>query len=105
MIAMGEGAFIVALTVAAVLLAVWFDLRFDETRPKSPSRRIVHSGVAYILLQASMAVLTRVDDAGVSSVAMAAAVFAFFLPTLVYASLTGLWLIRSVAEVARAPRP
>jgi hypothetical protein len=101
---MGEGLFMLALSAAAVVLAVWLDLRVGESRPKSPSRRIVHSGVAYILLQASMAVLRYVDDAGASSIGMATAVFVFFLPTLVYAFLTGLWLVRSVAELARAPR-
>jgi hypothetical protein len=35
---------------------------------------------------------------------MATAVFAVFLPALVYAFLAGIWLVRTVAEVARAPR-
>jgi hypothetical protein len=105
MTAMHETAFMLALTAAAIVLALWVDLRVGDSRPKSPSRRILHSAVAYLLLQAAMSVLSHVDDAGASSVAMTAAVFACFLPTLVYAFLTGLWLIRSVAEVARAPRP
>jgi hypothetical protein len=104
MSAMSQGAFMLALTAAAVLLAVWLDLRVGGSRPRSPSRRIVHAAVAYVLLQASMAILSYVDDAGASSLGMTAAVFVFFLPTLVYAFLAGLWLLRSVAEVARAPR-
>jgi hypothetical protein len=102
--AMGEGSFMLALTVAAAMLAFWLDVRFDGVRPKSPSRRILHSGAAYILLQASMGVLRYIDDAGTSSAGMALAVLAIFLPALVYAFLTGIWLLRAVAEVARAPR-
>jgi len=101
---MGEGAFIIVLTAAALVLAGWFDVRVGDSRPKSPSHRILHSGVAYILLQASMAILRYVDDAGAASSGMAVAVLAVFLPALVYAFLSGLWLLRTVAEVARAPR-
>ena len=101
---MDEGAFIIVLTVAALVLALWLDVRFGDSRPKSPTQRILHSGVAYILLQASMAILRYVDDAGAASSGMAVTVLAVFLPALVYAFLTGIWLLRTVAEVARAPR-
>ena len=93
-----------ALTLGALVLAVWVDVCIGDARPRSPSKRILHSGAAYIALQASMGILRYVDDGGASSPAMATAVLAVFLPALVYAFLTGIWLVRTVAEVARAPR-
>ena len=101
---MDENVFMAALTGAALVLAVWSDFRFGALRPTSPSRRIVHAAIAYVVLQAAMAVLRKVDDGGAASPAMAAAVFTVFLPALVYSFLTAIWLLRSVAELANAPR-
>ena len=101
---MDENVFMAALVGAALLLAFWCDLRFGGLRPSGPSRRIVHAAVAYVVLQVAVAVVGKVDHGGELSPAMLVAVLAVFLPALVYSFLTGMWLLRTLAEATSAAR-
>jgi hypothetical protein len=57
-----------------------------------------------IVLQASVGALYLVHGIGISQSLFMVAVFVLFLPALVYALLTGLWLIRTVAELGHSFR-
>ncbi len=92
------------LALGAFLLAAWVDTRFEGRRPATPRRRAVHIAVSCILLQlASIGTgLLVPEQAGAAR--QLTAVFVVLLPLLVYAFLSGLWLIRSIAEAGLARR-
>jgi hypothetical protein len=97
-------SFPVTLALGAFLLAVWVDARFEDRRPSTPRRRAVHIAVSCILLQSASigAGLLVPDNAGAAS--QLAVVFVLLLPVMVYAFVSGLWLIRSIAEAGLARR-
>lgn len=93
-----------SLAIGAVLLAVWADSRFENRRPASPTSRIVHAGVAYLLVR-----IVPVAAGGLASVDQPswqrlAVVFVVILPSLVYAFMAALWLLRTLADIARIVR-
>ena len=97
---MGEVDFSLALTIAAGLLAAWLDLRIgDARRPGTPALRLAHVAASMFALFGSVGVLYLVH--GIPQLAFMAVVLAVFLPALVYVLLAGLWLLRTLAELAR----
>jgi hypothetical protein len=98
---MGGMGFTVALAVGGFLLASWVDGKVGESRPGTPARLTVHVVAGFVILQASAGVLYLVEAGGVGFLA---ALLGLFLPALVYALLTGLWLIRMLAEIRRLAR-
>jgi hypothetical protein len=92
------------LVVGAFLLAVWVDVRVGDARPESPVRRVAHVIVAFVLLEASVGVLYLVHAATIPQVAFMGVVLAVFLPALTYSLLTGMWLVRTLVEIARLAR-
>ena len=80
-----------ALAVGGFLLASWVDAKVGESRPESPMKRIGLCLVGVLYLFDSQAGLM-------------AGVFGLFLPALVFAMLTGLWLIRMLADIAGLAR-
>jgi hypothetical protein len=101
---MGGDAFVVLLAIGALLVAVWLDHRLGERRPSSPVRRVAHAVAAFVVLQLATAgsayVVHRNPTLGHELIAL----FALFLPSLIYAFLSGLWLMRTLADVARLAR-
>ena len=100
----GAMNFVQALAVGAFLLAVWCDVRLSEHRPATLLRRFVHVAVSGVLLQLACVGVALVGptDAGVAR--QLTAVFAVLMPALVYAFLTALWLMRTLAEAGLARR-
>jgi hypothetical protein len=92
------------LVVGAFLLAVWVDARVGESRPESPGRRVAHVLVAFVLLQASVGVLYLVDSFSIPQMAFMGVVLSVFLPALTYSLLSGMWLVRTLVEIARLAR-
>jgi hypothetical protein len=98
---MGGTTLTLALAGGGLLLASWVDAKIgDSRRPESPMKRIGLCLVGVLLLQASAASLYLVE----SQAAIMAAVFGLFLPALVFAMVTGLWLLRLLAEIANVAR-
>jgi hypothetical protein len=90
-----------ALAGGGLLLASWVDAKVgDSRRPESPMKRIGLCFVGLLLVQASAGSLYLFD----SQVGLMAGVFGLFLPTLVFAMLTGLWLLRMLADIAGLAR-
>jgi hypothetical protein len=97
---MGGTNFTIALAGGALLLASWVDAKVGDSRPQSPMKRIGLCFAGVLLLQASVGGLYMFD----SQAALMAAVLGLFLPALVFAILTGLWLIRMLADIAGLAR-
>ena len=97
---MGGQAFTIGLVLAGVLLASWVDAKVGDARPDSPKKRFVHVALGLILLEGSVGLLYLVAGAGASPPLFLLAVFALFLPALVYVVLTALWLLRMLADFA-----
>jgi hypothetical protein len=96
--------FTIGLTCAAFLLAVWADARWAAYRPSRLGWRIAHFAAAFVLLQLA-AILGGVivpDDPALGPQLTAA--FAVVLPALVYTFVSGLWLLRTLAEAGLARR-
>jgi hypothetical protein len=101
---MGLLNFAVALAVGAAVLACWLDVRLERARPASFTVRIGHAVAAYVVLRATTVVSHGLVGSGASASKLFAVVFVVVLPGLVYAFLAGLWLMRTLAEVARLSR-
>jgi hypothetical protein len=100
---MGELAFAAALGAGAALISVWTDLQLHAHRPKSIQIRFLHACIAFVLLQVAVAVAARIAGTGATREERIAAIFLLLLPSLVYAFLALLWLLRTLAETARSP--
>jgi hypothetical protein len=97
-------SFVVGLTIAAALLAVWVDSRFASHRPESLARRTIHILVAFLTLQAANFGSHFVIGEHSGDALRVLVVFLLFLPTLVYTFLSGLWLMRTLAEMHSTAR-
>ncbi len=83
---MSNGTFVLVLTVAAALLALWLDLRLPRLAPPSLARVLFHVGFAFVTLQLFAALA--------ATLTIYVALFGIVLPMLTYAFLTGIWFIR-----------
>jgi hypothetical protein len=101
---MGGIDFTFALAAAGFLLASWVDARVGDSRPESPAKRIGLCLAGVLVLQASVGALYLVEGAGASEAGLLLGVFGIFLPALVFAFLTGLWLMRTLADIAGLAR-
>jgi hypothetical protein len=101
---MGGIDFTLALVTGAVLLAGWVDARVGDSRPESPMRRMGHVLVGLAVMEGSVGALYLVQAAGPPQAVFMVAVLGLFLPALVYVLLAGLWLLRTLAEIARLAR-
>jgi hypothetical protein len=90
-----------ALAVGAAVLACWVDVRLERARPASSTARIGHALAAFAVVRATTVVSHSIVGSGAPASKLLAVVFVVVLPALVYAFLAGLWLMRTLAEVAR----
>jgi len=97
-------SFAAALAVGAVLMAGWLDVRFDGRRPASLMRRAIHLGIGVAVLQATSAGLDYLLGANPGHLREMSVVFLVLLPSMTYAFLGGLWLMRTLAEVVGPAR-
>jgi len=98
----GAVSFVQALAVGSFLLAIWCDTRLSEHRPATLTRRVVHVAVSGVLLQVAAIGVTLVGPTDAGAARQLTAVFVVLMPALVYAFLTGLWVIRTLAEAGLA---
>jgi hypothetical protein len=99
----GGASLIAGLPIGAVLLGVWLDIRLDTRRPADPMRRIGHALAAFVAIKVAVALLTLLH-AHMSQPVLLLGLFALFVPALTYACVTGLWLLRTLVDVARLVR-
>jgi hypothetical protein len=96
------GIFPISLAIGSALLSIWADFRLERFRPSAPASRVGHAAAAYLVLQLVVAATSTLDHA--SAFAQLSALFLLVLPCLVYAFLAGVWLMRTLADVAVARR-
>jgi hypothetical protein len=96
--------FALALVAGSVALAAWLDVRLERHRPESPSARIMHAMAAWIALRVTAAVSAGLAGSDGPAVKTLGVLLLVVLPGLVYAFLSGLWLARTLADVARLSR-
>ncbi len=94
--------FTFGLTLGAGLLAAWLDSRLGDARPGTPTVRLVHACLSVVALFGSVGLLYLVH--GVPQAVFMMAVLTVFLPTLVYALLAGLWMVRTLADIGPLAR-
>ena len=97
-------SFVVGLTIAAALLALWVDTRFESRRPESLKRRAVHVVLAFAALQAANFGSHFLIGAHAGDTRRLIVVFCLFVPSIVYTFLSGLWLMRTLAEMRSTAR-
>jgi heme A synthase len=101
---MGGASLSVGVAIGAVLLAVWLDIRLEARRPTDPMRRIGHGLAAFVVLEIAVGLLAYAQAAHMAQPMLLVGFFALFVPALAYACLTGLWLLRTLIDVARLVR-
>lgn len=97
-------SFVAGLTIAAALLAVWIDCLADNRRPKSLKRRAAHVVAAFAVLQGANFAFTLIAGDRAGDLRTVLLVFFLFLPSIVYTFLSGLWLMRTLAEMRSTAR-
>jgi hypothetical protein len=93
---MSAAGLLLCFTVGAALLALWCDERFPRLAPPSLKRRIVHMGAAIVAAQFLAPTAMRL--LGSSTPMLLTGLVALFLPALVYAFLTSVWVLRELAS-------
>src|SRR4051812_34905371 len=101
---MTGSAFQFVLPIGAAALAAWIDVRLDDRRPSSPIRRAIYAFAACGLLEVATIVFSRLGAPDAPFAQRFGALFLCLVPGLVLAFLTGLWLMRTLADVARLAR-
>jgi hypothetical protein len=101
---MAGSAFQLVLPIGAAVLAVWIDVRFDARRPESPIRRAVYAFAACGVLELATMVFSRLGAPDAPLAQRFAALFFCLVPCIVFAFLTGIWLMRTLSDVARLAR-
>jgi hypothetical protein len=93
---------VVSLTLGAAPLALWAFIRLDRLAPKGFGASAVHIGLSLVLLNVAGPILMRpIHGDGESVTRTLVALFAVFLPALVYVFLSGLWALSGLARRLR----
>lgn len=92
---MGHSATLLLFAVGGALLALWLDVRFPDLPPSRMTVRLVHVGAAFAVVDVvAPGAVQLIVGAGDSSARVAAALVGALLPALVYAFLSGIWMLR-----------
>jgi hypothetical protein len=97
---MGAVAFAWLFACGALLLAGWVDWRFAGRRPGSPQRRVVHAAIAFVVLKLAGSAYVGITHAPAHGSLSLVALLLLYLPCLVYALVVGIWLLRTLVDVA-----
>ncbi len=97
-------SFAAPFTLSAALLAGWLDWRLGKRRPVSLMYCMGHAAAAFAVLQLATAGSGYVAGASAAAERRLTVVFVLLLPSLVYCFLATIWLMRTLAEVARLAR-
>ena len=95
-------AYTLTLTLGAAVLAFWLDARFPGLRPKTAAQGLIHAAIGVFTMFGAAGLLQLVY--GIPDKALMAMVLGVFLPSLVYALLAGLWMLRALANLTLAGR-
>ena len=88
---MSSATFIIGLGIGAFLLAFWVQLRFPSLAPETIGWAVFHLAVTTVFAQLTKVVFASVEFQPLGTMVL---VFGLALPTLIYAFLSGMWIIR-----------
>lgn len=92
---MTSPALVLLITLGAAMLALWTDVRWSALAPRRSGVRVVHAVAALVAAQFLVPALMELVIPDGRSVALEmTALFVIFLPSLVYAFLSGIWLLK-----------
>jgi hypothetical protein len=95
-------SFTLMLTLGAGLLALWLDTRFPGWRPKTAAQGLAHAAVGVLSNLGAAGLLALIY--GIPQWAWMTVLLTVFVPSLVYALLAGLWMLRALANLTFAGR-
>ena len=88
---MSSGSFAIALGIGAALLAFWVQHRFPRLAPETVGWAMFHLLATVVLAEITKTVFRSVE---LQAPGMMALLFGLALPTLVYAFVAGMWIVR-----------
>ena len=88
---MSSGSFAIALGIGAALLAFWVQYRFPKFAPETVGWAMLHLVATMALCQLTHTVFGTLE---LQPLGLMALVFGLALPTLVYAFIAGMWIVR-----------
>jgi hypothetical protein len=86
--------FLMVLTLGAGAIALWINFRFPKLAPQGLKTAIIHVGAAILVGQVVLPGLSQAVPHSNPVVAGLVTTFVLGLPTLVYALLASIWVIR-----------
>jgi hypothetical protein len=92
-------ALLLAVLVGGGLLAIWINARFPNLLPERRGVLLVHLVASLAGLQAAPVLMELVPGVGTSAAPATGGLLGLFLPALVYAFLSAVWVIRTVQGV------
>lgn len=92
--------FALAWAAGGASLALWIDAR--HRRPAGLDATMLHAFAAWLILILMPQLLALAVDEDASQARTMLGLFTIFLPSLVYAFLACVWLLRALAGAARA---
>jgi len=95
---MSSTALVLIYALGAGVLAMWVEARFGRFTPESMKARFFHLALAFAFVQLSVPVMRLVVGNGESVPRAVLGLVYVFLPALVYACLTSIWLLKLLAE-------
>jgi hypothetical protein len=96
---MSGGAFLIAFSFGAAVLAFWICVCLPKLGPTSLSRAFLHVAAAMVVGGLLKPALAGVAESGLP-LAVFVAVFGVALPALTYMFVAGAWLIRAASAAA-----
>ena len=96
----GGMGYTLTLTLGAGLLAIWLDTRFPGLRPKTAAQGLIHAAVGVFTMFGAAGLLELIY--GVPQWEFLTVLLSVFLPALVYALVTALWMLRALANLTFA---
>ena len=92
--------YVLILALGAGVIALWLDTRFEGVGPQSMGKTVVHLAASVAVLELCPVAIRLVLAGGEDPVRQMVAVFFVLFPTLVYAFLSMLWLLKMFQRVA-----
>lgn len=93
---MSKQELVVCLALGAGALAAWIDVRCPKLVPEGTGPRFAHAGAAFVASAVAPAVMQALFALATSVPVQLVALFAVFVPALVYAFLAAIWLLRAL---------
>jgi heme O synthase-like polyprenyltransferase len=93
---------VLLFAVGAGAIAVWIDARFPRLAPEEMRRALIHVGISIVVAQLLVPIGMRLLLGVETHVATLFAIFGVAFPAIVYALLSGVWVIKLTTGALRS---